>query len=51
MLTEYWAHRFFDDPKLQEEIVDEDMDEEMIDRLMNDPDAWDEVMPKPNGTQ
>lgn len=29
-MTEYWAYRYFEDPKLANEIEDEDFDEEEI---------------------
>lgn len=32
MLTDWWAHKYFDDPKLAEEVVDEDFDENDVAR-------------------
>lgn len=43
MYVEYWAHRHYEDPKLKEEVVDEDLTEEEVQRLMDDPDAWEDV--------
>lgn len=43
MLTDYWAHKYYDDPKLKEEVEDESLTPEEIDRLGNDPDAWEDV--------
>lgn len=30
MLTDYWAHMFFDDPKALEEVEDEAFDEDSV---------------------
>jgi hypothetical protein len=42
MLSEFWAHHYFDNPKAAEqEIEDEDFDmEEELRRLENNPDEW-----------
>lgn len=43
MLTDWWAHRYYDDPKLKDQVEDDEMTPEMIDRLANDEDAWEDV--------
>lgn len=47
MLVDWWAHRFTDDPKLRDEVVNADFeaDVEAMERAMMDagPDGWEEV--------
>lgn len=43
MATEYWAYQFFLDPKLKEQVEDESLTGDELARLMEDPDAWEEV--------
>lgn len=46
MLTDIWAHRFADDPKLLNEIEDEDFDPDDVADLSDDeppPDDWEEL--------
>lgn len=41
MLTDYWAHHYFDDPKAQEEVEDEDFDlAAEVAKLESNPDDW-----------
>lgn len=41
MMTDYWAHHFFDDPKAGDEVEDEDFDlDAELARLENNPDEW-----------
>lgn len=42
MLAEYWAHRFYDDPKAAEEVTDEGFELNEILKAMED-DEWVEV--------
>lgn len=44
MAEDLQALAFLKDPKSRETVVDDDIDEETIDRLMNDEGAWEEVM-------
>ena len=34
MLADWWAHQFADDPKLLDEIVDEDFDPDDVERQL-----------------
>lgn len=46
MLTDIWAHRFHEDPKLLDEIEDEDFDPDDVARQMGrqeDPNDWEEL--------
>lgn len=44
MLTDHWAHHFYDNPKAEEEVVDEDFDiQAEIDRMAQNPDDWEPV--------
>lgn len=41
MLTDYWAHKFLQDPKAAEEIEDEDFDlQSELAKLEENPDSW-----------
>lgn len=42
MLAEYWAHRFYDDPKAGEEVEDDGFDLQQVLKSMEDGD-WEEV--------
>lgn len=49
MLTDFWAHRFFEDPKAASAIEDEDFDADDVARQIGyvepsaDPDDWEDV--------
>lgn len=45
MLTDIWAHRFSDDPKLLDEIEDEDFDPNEVADIIgaNDHEDWEEL--------
>lgn len=45
MLTDIWAHRFKEDPKLLEEIEDDDFNPDDVAALIGakDPDDWEEL--------
>jgi len=41
MLTDYWAHYYFDNPKAQDEIEDDEFDlEAELAKLEENPDEW-----------
>jgi hypothetical protein len=47
-LTDYWAHKFYDDPKAAEEIEDEDFNPDEVARLIGaqpagGADDWEEL--------
>lgn len=42
METDYWAHRYYEDPKLKEEIEDEEFDLQEVLQSMEDGD-WEVV--------
>lgn len=45
MLTDIWAHRYAEDPKLLEEVEDEDFDPNEVASIIgvNDPGDWEVV--------
>lgn len=47
MLTDIWAHRFKADPKLMDEVEDEDFDPDSVAQEIGfnrgDPDDWEDV--------
>lgn len=43
MLEEYWAHRYFDDPKAAEEFIDDDFDLDTVVKAMEEGDDWQEI--------
>lgn len=41
MLTDYWAHYYFDNPKAKDEIEDDEFDlEAELAKLEENPDEW-----------
>jgi len=49
MLTDYWAHRFHEDPKAAEEVEDEDFDlEAELAKLEQNPDGWETLSKNDN---
>lgn len=44
MLADYWAHHYYDNPKAQETVEDEDFDlNDQLRQLGDDPDDWEDV--------
>lgn len=43
MLTEYWAHKYYEDPKLKEEVEDTEFNLEEVLQQMQD-DEWETVI-------
>lgn len=44
MAEDLLAHQFLSDPKSREEVVDEEIDDDLIERLKEDPNAWEDVL-------
>lgn len=44
MLTDYWAHTFFEDPKAAEEVEDDEFDlEAELAKLEKNPEEWESL--------
>lgn len=45
METDYWAHRYYEDPKLKEEVEDEDFDlAKVLEEIEHNPNDWDTII-------
>lgn len=43
-MTDYFAHKYFEDPKAAEEIEDEDFNPDEVENLIkNRPDDWEQL--------